>query len=103
MTDAVAETFAAQPLDIRLRVVAGDPAQVDTIKAMAKDALDEIERLRAVADISTDLVALWKNQRIQGLSRAERNAAIEDTRNRLIEAVDQMSDLDTKGKTDAKD
>ena len=34
-----------------------------------------------------DLVSLWENQNIQGLPRAERNAAIEDTRNRLIAAV----------------
>ncbi len=39
-----------------------------------------------------DLVALWKAQKISGLSRAERNAAIEDTRQRLIDAVDALPD-----------
>lgn len=40
-----------------------------------------------IADIARDLVAMWENQRIEGLPRAERNAAIEDIRRDLISAV----------------
>lgn len=39
-----------------------------------------------IEEIARDLVALWESPVIQGLSRADRNAAIEDTRNRLIKA-----------------
>lgn len=55
----------------------------------------EIDRLRAVAKIAADLVSLWRNQKIQGVPRAERNAAIEDTRSALVAAVDQLSPIDT--------
>lgn len=41
-----------------------------------------------IIDAAKDLVALWRNPKIQALSRQERNAAIEDTRARLMEAVD---------------
>jgi hypothetical protein len=40
-----------------------------------------------IVAIAKDLVALWQNPNIKGLPRAERNAAIEETRNRLIAAV----------------
>jgi hypothetical protein len=39
-----------------------------------------------IEKIARDLVALWQSPVIQGLARADRNAAIEDTRNALIEA-----------------
>lgn len=42
-------------------------------------------------DILTEarnLVTLWKNQKITSLPRQERNAAIDETRNRLIKAVE---------------
>jgi hypothetical protein len=39
-----------------------------------------------IEEIARDLVALWQSPVIQGLSRADRNAAIEDTRNALIKA-----------------
>jgi hypothetical protein len=40
-----------------------------------------------IVEIARDLVALWQSPNIQALPRADRNAAIEDTRKRLIEAV----------------
>lgn len=40
-----------------------------------------------IEDIAKDLVALWESPNIRGLPRAERNAAIEETRNRMIEAI----------------
>lgn len=49
--------------------------------------MEDIEAALDVADIAADIVALWDNQKIKGLPRAERNAAIEETRNKLIEAV----------------
>ena len=48
-----------------------------------------VERARAksIVDAATDLVTLWQHMKIDGLPRAERNAAIEETRERLIAAV----------------
>ena len=43
---------------------------------------------REAINAAKDLVALWKAQKISGASRAERNAAIEDARERLIRAVE---------------
>jgi hypothetical protein len=40
-----------------------------------------------IVDLVRDLVALWTNQKIQGLPRSERNAAIEETRAKLIAAI----------------
>lgn len=45
-----------------------------------------------IIEIACDLVGLWQNQKIAALPRSERNAAIEETRNRLIEAVDKLLD-----------
>lgn len=42
--------------------------------------------LAALADVALDHVALWQAQKISGASRAERNAAIEDSRQQLIDA-----------------
>lgn len=44
-----------------------------------------------VVEIATDLVALWESPVIQGLSRAERNEAIDGTRRMLIDAVNQLA------------
>lgn len=54
---------------------------------------ETIASLRENEVIATakDLVALWQNPTIQALPRADRNAAIEETRNRLIEAVNNLS------------
>ena len=41
-------------------------------------------RAAAVVEAADQLVALWKAQKIAGLSRAERNAAIEGAREKLI-------------------
>lgn len=50
----------------------------------------ELERVATIKAAADDLVALWKAQRVSGSSRAERNAAIEETRERLIRAVDAI-------------
>lgn len=39
-----------------------------------------------IIEIARDLVALWESPAIRGLARSDRNAAIEDTRNALIQA-----------------
>lgn len=49
-----------------------------------------IPRLEAVADAARDLIALWKQGKIDGLPRAERNAAIESSRARLIETLEAL-------------
>lgn len=43
-----------------------------------------------VLDAADALVALWKAYKIAGVKRSERNIAIDDTRKRLIEAVDAL-------------
>lgn len=60
-------------------------SQVDAV-------LEQNKLLMCVADAARDLVALWESQKIQGLPRADRNAAIEQTRERLIEAVHNLED-----------
>jgi hypothetical protein len=57
-----------------------------------KYPMEEIEAALDVADIARDLVALWHEQKITGLPRAERNAAIEGTRDKLIAAVKVWDD-----------
>lgn len=44
-------------------------------------------RLRDIEAAARDLVALWKAQKVTGLPRSERNAAIEQSRERLIELL----------------
>lgn len=44
-----------------------------------------------IVELARDLVALWQSPNIQALPRADRNAAIEDTRKRLIDAVGRCS------------
>ena len=44
-----------------------------------------------IIEAAKDLVALWKAQKIPGATRAERNSAIEATRQRLVEAVDAVA------------
>lgn len=51
------------------------------------DGQHSVEAHAEIVEIAKDLVALWESPRIQGLPRADRNSAIEDTRNRLIRAV----------------
>lgn len=50
--------------------------------------MEEIEAALDVADVAAELVALWESPKIKGLPRAERNAAIEGTREKLIVAVE---------------
>lgn len=47
-----------------------------------------IPRDAGIIEAASDLVALWKAQKISGASRSERNAAIETARERLIKALD---------------
>lgn len=42
-----------------------------------------------VAEVASDLVALWREQKIEGLSRTERNKTLEEMRQHLTEAVDK--------------
>jgi hypothetical protein len=44
----------------------------------------ELARLREIEQAARDLTALWQEQKIAGLPRAQRNAAIEESRERLI-------------------
>lgn len=61
------------------------------------DALSRAPQPDTVTEAARDLVALWKSPTIAGLPRSERNAAIEDSRNRLIAAVDAAA-LAARGK-----
>ena len=41
-----------------------------------------------ILEAARDLVALWKAQKIEGLTRAQRNTAIDDARAELTKAVE---------------
>jgi hypothetical protein len=49
--------------------------------------MEEFEAAFDVTDIAAELVALWESPNIRGLPRADRNAAIEGTREKLIKVV----------------
>lgn len=72
LRDAVAGNFARVTIDGQIWV---------------KRDSTEVERLEDIAESARDLVALWESPVIQGLARADRNAAIEETKAALIEAV----------------
>jgi hypothetical protein len=55
---------------------------------MHRKLLDELE---TVYEIAQNLVALWESPIIKELPRSERNAAIEETRAALIEAVNHYA------------
>lgn len=48
------------------------------------------EKLEDVLSAARNLVWLWRNQKVAGLPRAERNAAIEGSREALTLAVAQI-------------
>lgn len=56
---------------------------------------DQEER---IIEVARDLVALWQNPKIRALPRSERNAAIDETRERLIEAVESLKMVDVAQK-----
>lgn len=49
------------------------------------------EAYSEILETAQNLVSLWQSPNIQGLSRADRNAAIEETRNRLIKEVEALA------------
>lgn len=63
--------------------------------------MEEVEAALEVTDIAAELVALWESPNIQGLPRADRNAAIEDTREKLIKAVHEWQAA--KERTDVRE
>jgi hypothetical protein len=67
------------------------PVVGEALTDHGRDALRRAREADALA-AAADLVILWKSQRIEGLPRAERNAAIEETRGRLIQAMDALND-----------
>ena len=63
-----------------------------------EDELDSLRRLASsdggvsrIVEAARDIVALWNSPKIQGLPRAERNSAIEDSRAALIDAVHELA------------
>lgn len=54
--------------------------------------LEKLERADEIVSAARDLVALWEDQNIRGLPRAERNKAIDGTRERLILAVKEWEE-----------
>lgn len=50
--------------------------------------------MEEIVELAKDLVALWESPNIRGLARADRNAAIEETRNRLINSVHKLGNSD---------
>ena len=72
----------------------GDTAQDRACRAAYCDgaawSAAEIDRLRPIEAAARNLTALWQAQKISGLPRADRNAAIEESRERLIAVLNQQ-------------
>lgn len=54
--------------------------------------IDDMAIAANIVEAADELVALWENQKIEGLSRSERNKTIEETREKLIKAVKEARD-----------
>lgn len=54
---------------------------------LATELTEEVKRSELIVCCAENLVGLWNNQNIQGLPRAERNAAIDGCRQELIDTV----------------
>lgn len=76
-SSATSEYEITQPREVQGRTQ--QPCRADGQHPVQADA--------EIIETAKDLVALWQSPKIQGLLRADRNAAIEETRNRMIEAV----------------
>ena len=76
------EAPAIEDEDTQPGQVQGEPQQPS-----GSDGYDPGQANAEIVAVARDLVALWENPNIKGLPRAERNAAIEDTRRKLIAAV----------------
>lgn len=58
------------------------------LRRLASSYGGEVSR---IVEAAQDIVALWDSPKIQGLPRAERNSAIEDSRAALIDAVHELA------------
>lgn len=68
------------------------PYTSDTVVGIRLARHEEAVSRSAIIGAASDLVALWKAQKVASLPRADRNAAIEETRERLIRAVEAYDD-----------
>lgn len=60
-------------------------------KETAIGLYDTVTRLNAISETAVDLVELWKAQKVSSVPRAGRNAAIEETREKLIALLDRAA------------
>lgn len=60
----------------------------ELLRRLASSDSGEVSR---IVEAAQDIVALWDSPKIQGLPRAERNSAIEDSRAALIDAVHELA------------
>lgn len=71
-------------------------------RAWRQKALSVARQKSEIVSAARDLVALWEDQNIRGLPRAERNKAIDGTRERLISAVKEWEEARLRSEGDTK-
>lgn len=93
----------ADTITCHVAALANEPLRMPltTWNVVSNDILAAAESLRRLAsseggvsrivEAARDIVALWNSPKIQGLPRAERNSAIEDSRAALIDAVHELA------------
>lgn len=80
-------TFTPSSASSEYEIAVEGQVQGGTQQSSGPDGQYSVEAHAEIVDIAKDLVALWQSPKIQGLPRADRNTAIEETRNRMIAAV----------------
>ena len=83
MTDLAAVIAKLRAIIKKATPRVGQDEDWRAIKSLCKSA----PALLDVVEAADDMVVLWRNMKIDGMPRAERNAAIETSRQRLIDAL----------------
>lgn len=80
-------TFTPSSASSEYEIAQPGEVQSGTRQPCGADGKHPVETHAQIVELAKDLVALWQSPKIQGMSRAERNEAIQDIRNRMIAAV----------------
>jgi hypothetical protein len=83
-------TFTPSSASSEYEIAVEGQIQGGAQQPIGADGQHPVEAHSEIVEIAKDLVALWQSPKIQGLPRADRNTAIEETRNRMIAAVSAL-------------
>lgn len=84
-------TFTPSSAASEYEIAVEGQVQGGTQQPSGADGQHPVEAHTEIVDIAKDLVALWQSPKIQSLPRADRNMAIEETRNRMIAAIEGLA------------